>query len=328
MPYHFKSYLFFFLITLSPAYAMNLESQLIDSAQTGNWTEVDRLLQAGAAVDKRGGSVCTALHIASTYGHAPIVERLLQAGASVDKVDTQGETALHKALTYGHAPIIERLLQAGASVDKVDKHDRAAVHKATSAPAVRRLIQAGASVDKADTQGCTALHYASIWAHSKVMVGLIGEGAALDKPNNKGQTALHIASRSGNAPVMNLLLQGGANPIPLFEYFPRWRHAYANGREKYLSVKRENQWQKKRLLWIAYNKENPDETPLASLPTDILKHIWKFGLHTFSKQEWDEWQQFKEKNPKIKRSVRLTTFQSLLKNRIKKIFENEYTFLP
>ena len=96
-----------------------------------------------------------------------------------------------------------------------------------------------------------------------------------------------------------MLLQGGANPIPLFKLYPKYYSTYEQGREAHLSEKRENQWQTKRLLLIAYNKEDPNKNPLASLPAEMLAHIWKFGLETLSKQEWNEWQQFKKNNPKI-----------------------------
>ena len=123
----------------------------------------------------------------------------------------------------------------------------------------------------------------------------------VDKTNKFDDTPLRYACYRGHSLVIEKLLAAGANPISLFESYPQYHSSYAHGREKYLSEKREKQWQTKRLLWIAYNKEDPNKIPLASLPAEMLEYIWKYGLQTLSKQEWDEWQQFKNANPNIKK---------------------------
>ena len=185
------------------------------------------------------------------------------------------------------------------------------------------LLKAGTSVNNWDESDYPPLHSAAYWGYQNIVRALLATGASVDKTDYSDRTALHQASWGKQNTVVKTLLAAGANPIPLFKKFTKYHKQYAQEREKYLSVKREKQWHQKRLLLIAHNKENPDETPLASLPTEILKHIWKFGLHTFSKQEWDEWQQFKEKNPKIKKLAHPKTLQSILKNISKKIFGNK-----
>ena len=260
---------------------MESEPPLLKAAQTGDEKEVQRLLQAGTPVDTIDRDGQTSLHRASRFGNTPVIEKLLQAGIEVDKADRDGWTALQYASCHGHASIVEKLLQAGATVDKADNYTGwTALYSASCngfVPIVRRLLQAGAAVDKADKyMGWTPLYGASSWRRES---------------------------------TVTILLQAGANPIPLFHNFPECNAQYAHGRETYLSEKRENQWQTKRLLWIAYNKEDPNKNPLASLPLEMILHICKHGLQTLSKQEWDEWQELKEDNPEIKKLAYKKTSQ-------------------
>ena len=166
---------------------------------------------------------------------------------------------------------------------------------------VERLLQKGEPINEGDRYGWTALHKASYTGNVKILEKLLQAGAAVDQEANDGWTTLPLASLCDNTLIVKRLLRAGANPIRFFQSFPDYHPTYALEREKYLSEKRENQWQKKRLLLIAYNKENPNKNPLASLPAEMLEYIWKYGLQTLSKQEWDEWQQFKEDNPEIKK---------------------------
>ena len=55
------------------------------------------------------------------HGHGAVVERLIEAGAAVDPADKFGWTPLCWAAAKGHEAMVGRLIEAGAAVDKVEK---------------------------------------------------------------------------------------------------------------------------------------------------------------------------------------------------------------
>jgi ankyrin repeat protein len=70
---------------------------------------VERLVDAGAAIEHSNDEGWTALFEAAHAGHADTVETLLRLGARTDQVDTHGLTALDYARSAGHTAVVELL---------------------------------------------------------------------------------------------------------------------------------------------------------------------------------------------------------------------------
>jgi len=77
---------------------------------------MDALLASGAEVDgvTGDGEGYPGLGVAAARGHMACVQRLLAAGAVVDRRDYLGNTALMSAVIYGHTDVVRLLLERGA----------------------------------------------------------------------------------------------------------------------------------------------------------------------------------------------------------------------
>lgn len=74
-------------------------SPLFEAIVANNGDVFDRLIRAGAKVDRRDDDGRTALHYAADYGRLPMAERLLALGADINAALPDGRTPLHLALS-------------------------------------------------------------------------------------------------------------------------------------------------------------------------------------------------------------------------------------
>ena len=81
------------LLISIPAFAQDVNAQLIEAAQNGQAEEVQALLEGGADVDAKDEAGMTALMWAALGGNTDTVKVLLDAGADVSVKDRQGTTA-------------------------------------------------------------------------------------------------------------------------------------------------------------------------------------------------------------------------------------------
>lgn len=89
--------------------------RLIDAVIDGDRGEVERHLGAGAKVDEPLRHGITALASAARMGHREIAERLIEAGAAVDRKTLWG-TPVFCALVQGHLELASALHSRGASL--------------------------------------------------------------------------------------------------------------------------------------------------------------------------------------------------------------------
>jgi len=106
------------------------------------------LLKGGAKPNvKSTSSGCTALHVATQFGHKKIIERLLSSKhLDIDTTDQQGMTALHIAINRGYEDICNYLINIGASINISTKQGRTCLHLAANAGStdiVDLVIQTG-----------------------------------------------------------------------------------------------------------------------------------------------------------------------------------------
>ncbi|MEM4720009.1 MAG: ankyrin repeat domain-containing protein, partial [Candidatus Bilamarchaeaceae archaeon] len=91
-----------------------LNSKLIEAANTGNAELVKRLIERGADVNAETRFGETVLRYALEKGHTEIAKLLIERGADVNAKNKDGWTALMYALVKGHTEIAELLRKAGA----------------------------------------------------------------------------------------------------------------------------------------------------------------------------------------------------------------------
>jgi len=106
------------------------------------------LLKRGAKPNvKSTSSSCTALHVATQFGHKKIIERLLSSrDLDIDTTDQQGMTPLHIAISRGYEDICSYLINNGASINISTKQGRTCLHLAANAGStdvVDLVIQTG-----------------------------------------------------------------------------------------------------------------------------------------------------------------------------------------
>ena len=100
---------------------------LLRAAQTGDASELAKLLHDGCQADERDRTGNTALHAATFYGHILNMELLLRkGGADPDLRNDLGITALHYACVQGSevATASARLFGQAASSDGIVSNRR------------------------------------------------------------------------------------------------------------------------------------------------------------------------------------------------------------
>ena len=135
------------------------------AAESGDYYEVKRLIEAGADVNAQSKAGWTALMLASEKGHIDIVKLLVEEGADVNSVTkfevrstsyggiykdyepTGGYTALMAASEYGHTEIVKLLIEGGADINAQDEDSYTALRYAVReghTEIVKLLYEAGA----------------------------------------------------------------------------------------------------------------------------------------------------------------------------------------
>ena len=171
---------------------------LFQSAESGDYAEVKRLIEVGVDVNHQDTVGYTALMAASEMGHIDIVKLLIEEGADVNHQDDGGYTALRAASEMGHIDIVKLLIEEGADVNAMT----------VEAHWVGTTIF-GRSYDKWTIGGYTALMVASEMGHTGIVKLLIEAGADVNAQADDGYTALRAASLR-HKDIATLLIEAGA----------------------------------------------------------------------------------------------------------------------
>ena len=137
---------------------------LVQSAEAGNLTEVQDIIDAGVSPNARDAGGLTPLMTAVIHNHDAIVELLLRKAADVNAKDASGVTALMLAASKGRAVPLNHLLTRGAHVNAQSQKGWTALTYAAwegHPSLVRRLLESGADPALVDRSGSTALQHAS-----------------------------------------------------------------------------------------------------------------------------------------------------------------------
>lgn len=80
---------------------------------------------------------------------------------------------------------------------------------------VRLLLARGVYINTTGDDNATALHLAALGEHVKGVILMVGSGADIQASSDGGIAPLHIASALGNGERAKLLLDAGANTLPV-----------------------------------------------------------------------------------------------------------------
>ena len=182
--------------------------------EAGNSECVELLLKSGADVNARNADGRTSLLFACLAGNHRRVQLLLDAGASVNSCDYEGNSALSVASMGGHTYIVDLLLSSGADVNSRNIDSRTALLLACQTGNHRiaaALLEAGADVNACDFDGKSALCLACMGGFGRLVKLLLESGANVNHTCRYGTTPLMQAANKGDRKVTTLLLQSGAN---------------------------------------------------------------------------------------------------------------------
>ena len=197
------------------------EKKLWQASQTGNLSEVKRLVSSRGWIDvncvlsKSQSISSTPLYEAADGDHKDVVQVLLDAGADPDQADNHGLTPLSRCVQYGSKEVVQLLLERGADPKNATRLGRTPLHYASEKKhtnVCKALLDGGAQPNKEDNDGWTPLHQAAVYGRKEVVQLLLQRGAHPNKATISGCTPLHQATCYGRQEVVKLLLNGGAEP--------------------------------------------------------------------------------------------------------------------
>jgi ankyrin repeat protein len=193
---------------------------------------IQRLLDAGAAVQSHDDGGTTPLHFAARGGDEKILELLMDRGSDISATDSNGDTALIFAAVKGHESVVKLLLARGADLKIRNKAGQTVLHRAAEqnkADIVKALLENGAEIEAEDENGCRALHLSAGTKGYTTTKLLLDSRADVHAATKTGLTALHIAAAAKDNTIVKLLLEKGANANATMEHGSTPLHAAAYG---------------------------------------------------------------------------------------------------
>jgi ankyrin repeat protein len=187
-----------------------------DSATDRNYSDSAKMFKSTAEDTLEFQSNClSVLHTAAVNGSLEEVQRLVEAGVALDCGDPFGRTALWVAAKSGHKLIIRFLLQNGSCVNIPDcegvRPTDIAVREGHLG-AVNEFLKHDPDIRPEGTDILKNLLYeASESGDLEVVPIILEHGISVNTNNKNGNTPLHVAAKSGRKEVTSLLLKCGAN---------------------------------------------------------------------------------------------------------------------
>ena len=205
-------------------HSFDFEHKLMQSAMHGCTECLNKLIKAGAYVNKTEKYNFTALMWASREGHPDCVKLLLKAGVDLNITDEMGHNALSHAVNRSkecgergdkHKECVAILIKALGNevIYRPEKYDTPLMSVAAFGRYrwLHSLIEAGASVNRGNKFGDTALMNAAAGGHIACLVALLDAGADADKIDIHGDTALMKAIDKEHDDCALTLINAGAD---------------------------------------------------------------------------------------------------------------------
>lgn len=190
-------------------------SGLHAAAHAGDLSGVNRLISAGADVQKTDGHGRTALHVAAFASHDPVVSALVAAGADPNRIENGKYDIITIAAVANDAEMVRTAVKAGGSAKNITSiYDGTALIAAAHLgnwESVQVLIEAGAPLDHVNNLGWTALIEAVVLGdggprHVKTARLLIEAGADRSTTDRNGKTPLELARLRGYDEMIRVLM--------------------------------------------------------------------------------------------------------------------------
>ena len=280
----------------------------------GNLEIVNFLLDSGALVDKfanRGTIVQTPLYIAAMRGDIDIVQLLIDRGANVNFSMSNGKnkdvsSVLLTATTNKHPKIVRALINAGAFVNVKSQYGhRTPIHIAAEngdLEIVQALITGKADINLRDDIGSTPLHRAVSKGDLEVIRTLLDAGANPNIPNGFHHFPIYSAVINGitstnTKNIIELLLNKGANPLPIMRQFSNVAGDYINHRiisKRMLTKENAEQWRSNQLDDSSKNKVSRYIQLLDTLDSRIFRALKENSITEEQAQELGFIERYKE----------------------------------
>ncbi|GFN83391.1 ankyrin homolog [Plakobranchus ocellatus] len=182
------------------------------------------LLNKGADVNEAGDNSGNTPLIAAVEvsgkdrGRIHLVERLISAGADINKTNSTGSTALHAAVLSQNNEAIHMLMKAGPHLEARDLRGRTPLLTAAykgNVNAINMLKSYGADMRAVDKYGNSALicflqeHHD---AEEEPLRLLAFDNIEINRQSKDGTTPLMVAARRGLENAVRILLELGADP--------------------------------------------------------------------------------------------------------------------
>ncbi|XP_067359058.1 ankyrin repeat and SOCS box protein 13-like isoform X5 [Channa argus] len=155
----------------------------------------------------------SAVHEAAAQGRVTELQQLIEGGAAVNIVAVDSITPLHEACIQGQTQCVRLLLDAGAQVDARNIDGSTPLCDACSAgnsECVQLMIDQGGFMEAHDCHYGTPLHVACARQHYDCAKVLLNAGANVNAAKLH-ETALHHAAKTKNIDLIELLVEFGAN---------------------------------------------------------------------------------------------------------------------
>lgn len=214
-------------------------------------TILKTLLEKNINLHAQTANGLTALHIATSHGHADIVSVLIEHAQNIEaqgfpdalsmlleQQDIDGSTVLMTAVQVNRLEIVDQLIAARANIFHCNNYQHSLLHFVKDEALAENLISAGLSVHAQGIFGHTPLHFnkkatiaevfmkhgsnvnASTFDGStplhcannhELIALLIDHNATIDAQNSQKCTPLFYAIKYNNIPKCNLLLDNNAD---------------------------------------------------------------------------------------------------------------------
>ncbi|MEI7596095.1 MAG: ankyrin repeat domain-containing protein [Bacteroidota bacterium] len=204
----------FFHVNLFSQETEDKNVKLLIAAESGNETEVLRLIKEKADVNTTNEDGVTPLMYAAQNGYLDIVKIILFNGAKIDAKPVNGINALISAAIYDKKDVVEYLLQEGADVNAKDNDNISSLLYATvygNIDMVSLLFFYGADIYTNASDGVNPLIAASFYGYDNIVDLLINRGVKTNTTDFFDWTPLMVAVQNNFLSVAEKLLKNGAD---------------------------------------------------------------------------------------------------------------------